>query len=66
MGVLAIANVNGLKIKTYPVSDWVSVPEGTFTNGVAKNAVKPLIELCHTTSNRLRGRYKRIPTSLER
>jgi dolichyl-phosphate beta-glucosyltransferase len=57
MEVLAIAKSNRLKLKSYRVNDWVSVPEGTFTEGMIKNSLVSLMELAYIFWNRLRGKY---------
>ena len=58
MEVIAIARANKLKIKGYRVNDWVSVPNGTFTEGMLKNSLISLKELAHIFRNRLLGSYK--------
>jgi dolichyl-phosphate beta-glucosyltransferase len=58
MEILTIARSNGFKIKTYRVNDWVSVPEGTFLEGVLQSSFESLRELLHIFLNRLKGVYK--------
>ncbi|MDB5170460.1 MAG: glycosyl transferase family protein [Candidatus Saccharibacteria bacterium] len=57
MEVLAIAKANNLKITSYRVNDWVSVPEGTFVEGMFANSFKSLQELARILSNRIRRTY---------
>lgn len=59
MEVLAIAKTNKLKIRSYRVNDWRSVPEGTFMDGAIKNALNSLMELGTIAVRRAMGAYKR-------
>lgn len=58
MEILAIAKINKFKIKSYRVNDWVSVPEGTFIDGMLKNALVSLKELGTILARRLNGSYR--------
>lgn len=58
MEVLAIAKANKFKIKSYRANDWISVPEGTFVEGMLKNSLVSLKELAYIFYNRLRGVYR--------
>jgi len=58
MEVLAIAKANKLKIKSYRVNDWVSVPDGTFVDGMIKNSLVSLKELALIFYRRINGSYK--------
>lgn len=58
MEVLAIANLNGLRLKSYRTNDWSSVPGGTFTDNIVKTSIKSIIELVYISFGRLNGRYK--------
>lgn len=58
MEILAIAKANKLNIVTFRVNDWISVPEGTFTEGVVKNVLNSLKELAQIFAKRLTGVYK--------
>jgi glycosyltransferase involved in cell wall biosynthesis len=57
MEVLAIARANKLKMTTYRVNDWISVPGGTFVGSMIKSSVVSLIELGYIFWNRLRRTY---------
>lgn len=57
MEVLAIAKANNLKIKAIRIDDWVSVPNGTFTESIAVVAIRSFIELAHIARNRFLGKY---------
>jgi len=57
MEVLAIAKNNDLKIKAVRINDWISVPEGTFVDGIVKNSVNMLAELGYIFWNRLSRKY---------
>lgn len=58
MEVLAIARAHKLRTKTHRVDDWLSVPEGTFSEGLVKNSLVTLRDLNAIFWNRLRGAYK--------
>ena len=58
MELLAIAHANNITIKSYRVNDWVSVPEGTFFEGVVSSSIESLRELFIIFINRVRGAYK--------
>ena len=57
MEILAITAANKLKITSYRVNDWVSMPEGTFAEGMVANSLKSLGELAYIFFNRVRGTY---------
>ena len=57
MEVLAIARAHKLRIACHRVDDWVSVPDGTFTDGFLENAVQSLKELVSIFWKRLRRTY---------
>jgi dolichyl-phosphate beta-glucosyltransferase len=57
MEVLAIAKANRLKIVSYRVNDWTSVPGGTFAAGMMKSSLVSLHELALIFWNRLHKRY---------
>lgn len=59
MEVLAIAKANKLKIVSYRVNDWVSVPGGTFASGMIKSSLISLHELGLIFWNRVNRRYAR-------
>jgi dolichyl-phosphate beta-glucosyltransferase len=59
MEVLAIARANKLKIKTYRISDWVSVEEGSFVDDTFKNAIHSLGDLGSIMLRRISGVYRR-------
>lgn len=58
MEILAIAKTNKFKIISYRLNDWVSVPDGTFLEGMIKSSVESLRELLHIFIRRLRREYK--------
>jgi dolichyl-phosphate beta-glucosyltransferase len=58
MEVLAIARTNELKIVSYRIEDWTSIPEGTFAESVIKNSLVSLKELAYILVKRLSGAYK--------
>jgi len=58
MEILAIARANKFKITSCRVNDWVSVPEGTFVEGIVKSSLTSLGELGHIFWNRIKGTYK--------
>jgi dolichyl-phosphate beta-glucosyltransferase len=57
MEILAIAKANKLKMTSYRVNDWTSVPGGTFNDGILKNSMISLLELVYLLRNRLSKRY---------
>ena len=57
MEVLAIANANGLKIKSFRISDWKDMPDSTFTGNMVQNSLNSLKDLAHIVRNRLCGVY---------
>jgi glycosyltransferase involved in cell wall biosynthesis len=57
MEILAIAAANKLKITSYRVNDWVSMPEGTFSEGMIRNSLVSLSELAYILWNRLNNKY---------
>ena len=59
MEILAIAKANKLKIASYRVDDWRSIPDGTFVDGVMKNSITSLKDLGRILIRRLVGTYKR-------
>lgn len=58
MEVLAIAQVNRLKIETIRVNDWKHVEGGNFDGDVIKHAKDTLIDLLVIFKNRVSGAYK--------
>jgi len=61
MEILAIAKINGYKIETYRINDWVSVPEGSFLDGALQSSAKSLHELTIIFIKRISGSYKIKP-----
>lgn len=58
MEVLAIAKARSFATITHRVDDWLSVPDGTFTEGFIRNSLTSLWELGYIFWNRLRNAYK--------
>jgi dolichyl-phosphate beta-glucosyltransferase len=58
MEVLAIARANGLKIQSYRINDWRSVPGSTFTDGILTISMRSIHSLCHIMLCRIRGVYR--------
>jgi dolichyl-phosphate beta-glucosyltransferase len=58
MEILAIAKTNGYEIKHFRVDDWVSVPEGTFLEGVLRSSFVSFMELLKIFLNRVGGKYR--------
>lgn len=58
MEILAIAKTNKYRIKTIRVNDWVSIPDGTFLEGVLRSSFASLAELFRIFLNRIDGIYK--------
>ncbi len=57
MEILAIAKANNMKISTFRVNDWISVPDGTFSENILKNSIISLMDLAKIFSNRLNKTY---------
>lgn len=57
MEILAIAKANKLKISNYRIDDWISVPDGSFEEGLIKNSLISLGELLYIFANRVRRKY---------
>jgi len=55
--LLAIAQANGLKIKTFRIDDYKNMPFSTHTEGVLTIAVRTVRDFGQITLNRLRGAY---------
>ena len=57
MEILAIAKANKLNMTSYRVNDWVSMPHGTFAEGMIKNSLVSLKDLGYIFFNRVRKWY---------
>lgn len=57
MEILTIANVNKLKIKSFRINDWQSMPNSTFTDNVVVIAIRSLRDLVHIVRCRLSQSY---------
>jgi glycosyltransferase involved in cell wall biosynthesis len=58
MEILTIAHANNLKIASYRIDDWRSVPGGTFTEDMLRTTVRSLGDLGLIVLGRLTGAYR--------
>lgn len=58
MEILAIAKAHNLRSKAHRVEGWLSVPDGTFSEGMFKNSLTTLRDLHTIFWKRLRGAYR--------
>lgn len=57
MEILAIAKANKLKIISYRINDWVSVPDSKFNESIIANSLVSLKDLSKILVNRVRRSY---------